>query len=362
MEKIKPIIEQRVAAWNYQQKQEARRIQQERDAQMQHFQSQYREAERRKSQGISDREYEKMLFDISRLQKPVAKKASSKDTKSSSTSTHLPSYPSTTYKHSEPIAKVTTPSTPPSLPPLPPLKPLQPQPAAVTDSPPPYYAKPQISPSVQNVKEPANEPKKEATKEVSHRIRATTEGGEPLRSVFLPADLKSDFLRVAQPNTSRKLETCGMLCGRLSLNAFFITHLVIPHQESTPDTCATTHEEILFDYLDKNDLILLGWIHTHPTQSCFMSSVDLHTQCSYQIMLKESIAIVCAPTQSPSWDIYRLTDPNGTSIIRRCPKSSFHPHSEHDIYRSSMSHGHVVMGNKLPYQLVDLRNIKPSDD
>ena len=79
-------------------------------------------------------------------------------------------------------------------------------------------------------------------------------------------------------------------------------------------------------------------------------------------MLKESIAIVCAPTQTPSWDIYRLTDPNGTSIIRRCPKSSFHPHPEPNIYKSTMRHGHVVMGKDLPYELVDLRNIEPSDD
>ena len=34
---------------------------------------------------------------------------------------------------------------------------------------------------------------------------------------------------------------------------------------------------------------------THPSQTAFMSSVDLHTHCSYQIMLDEAIAIVCAP-------------------------------------------------------------------
>lgn len=34
---------------------------------------------------------------------------------------------------------------------------------------------------------------------------------------------------------------------------------------------------------------------THPTQTAFLSSVDLHTHCSYQMMLPESIAIVCSP-------------------------------------------------------------------
>ncbi|RWV97612.1 hypothetical protein GW17_00039589 [Ensete ventricosum] len=36
-------------------------------------------------------------------------------------------------------------------------------------------------------------------------------------------------------------------------------------------------------------------LQTHPTQSCFMSSIDLHTQYAYQILLPEAIAIVMAP-------------------------------------------------------------------
>lgn len=27
----------------------------------------------------------------------------------------------------------------------------------------------------------------------------------------------------------------------------------------------------------------LGWIHTHPTQTCFLSSVDIHTHCGFQV-------------------------------------------------------------------------------
>ncbi len=40
----------------------------------------------------------------------------------------------------------------------------------------------------------------------------------------------------------------------------------------------------------------LGWIHTHPSQTCFLSSVDVHTHCGYQTMLDEAVAIVMAPT------------------------------------------------------------------
>ena len=34
---------------------------------------------------------------------------------------------------------------------------------------------------------------------------------------------------------------------------------------------------------------------THPSQTSFMSSVDLHTHCSYQLIMPEAIAIVCSP-------------------------------------------------------------------
>ena len=126
---------------------------------------------------------------------------------------------------------------------------------------------------------------------------AYLENGQPLRTIFLPPDLRFRFLSIASTNTRLKLETCGILCGTLISNALFISKLVIPDQESTSDTCDTINESDLFDYCDAEDLMVLGWIHTHPTQSCFMSSRDLHTHCGYQVMMPESIAIVCAPSR-----------------------------------------------------------------
>lgn len=131
------------------------------------------------------------------------------------------------------------------------------------------------------------------------RPSAYLENGKPLRTVFLPQNLRQQFLKVAEPNTRRNLETCGMLCGTLISNALFISKVVIPDQESTSDTCDTINESAFFDYCAAEDLMVLGWIHTHPTQTCFMSSRDLHTHCGYQIMMPESIAIVCAPSKTP---------------------------------------------------------------
>ena len=43
------------------------------------------------------------------------------------------------------------------------------------------------------------------------------------------------------------------------------------------------NEEDIFEAQDSRGLYPLGWIHTHPTQTCFLSSVDIHTHCGYQV-------------------------------------------------------------------------------
>ena len=190
-------------------------------------------------------------------------------------------------------------------------------------SPPPAYATPDLPAYLppkppkerfdQLYEEPPNRPEKAAPEpqdlgmsdlkspsSFTFRPSAYLENGNPLRTVFLPPTLREQFLKLAASNTRNNLETCGMLCGTLISNALFISRLVIPEQESTSDTCETVNESAFFDYCAAEDLMVLGWIHTHPTQTCFMSSRDLHTHCGYQIMMPESIAIVCAPTKNPS--------------------------------------------------------------
>ena len=188
---------------------------------------------------------------------------------------------------------------------------------------------------------------------------AFSEAGAPLRTMMLPPHLRETFLNLADANTARNLETCGILCGTLISNALFINHLVIPDQTSTSDTCDTTEtgDNALFDFCDSNDLLVCGWIHTHPSQSCFLSSRDLHTSSGYQIMLPEAIAIVCAPRHNPDWGIFRLTDPPGLNHVLNCQqKGLFHPHSETNLYTDALRPGHVVEGPGLQFEVVDLRS------
>ncbi|KAI9468078.1 MAG: hypothetical protein EXX96DRAFT_591839 [Benjaminiella poitrasii] len=186
-------------------------------------------------------------------------------------------------------------------------------------------------------------------------VDASTERGEPLRQMILPKAIQSRFLSIAEPNTRKKIETCGILAGTLKNNILKITTLIIPKQTGTSDTCTTENEEELFDIQDKYDLLTFGWIHTHPTQSCFLSSVDLHTHCSYQLMLPEAIAIVCAPTQKPNFGIFRLTDPPGLDVISNCKRQpAFHPHPDLPIYTSAGDGGHVRISD-YDFEILDLR-------
>ncbi|XP_020573473.1 AMSH-like ubiquitin thioesterase 3 isoform X2 [Phalaenopsis equestris] len=104
------------------------------------------------------------------------------------------------------------------------------------------------------------------------------------QKLHVPVQMLECFLKLAERNTTKNLETCGVLAGLLKNSTFVVTTLIIPKQESTSDSCQTTDEEEIFNVQDERSLFPLGWIHTHPTQTCFMSSIDLHTHYSYQIL------------------------------------------------------------------------------
>ncbi|XP_074837728.1 STAM-binding protein [Carettochelys insculpta] len=173
---------------------------------------------------------------------------------------------------------------------------------------------------------------------------------EGLRHVVIPKELCHKFLQVADANTARGVETCGILCGKLLRNEFTITHVIVPKQHGGPDYCNTESEEELFLIQDQDSLITLGWIHTHPTQTAFLSSVDLHTHCSYQMMLAESIAIVCSPKYQET-GFFKLTD-HGLEEISACRQKGFHPHSKDPPLFTSCTHVSVAEGDVV---LMDLR-------
>ncbi|NXI50368.1 STABP protein, partial [Chloroceryle aenea] len=171
-----------------------------------------------------------------------------------------------------------------------------------------------------------------------------------LRQVIVPRELCQKFLQLADANTIRGVETCGILCGKLMRNEFTITHVIVPKQHGGPDYCNTENEEELFMIQDQHGLVTLGWIHTHPTQTAFLSSVDLHTHCSYQLMLPESIAIVCSPKYQET-GFFKLTE-HGLQEISSCRQKGFHPHSKDPPLFTTCNHVSVVERDVV---LMDLR-------
>ncbi|EDW53519.1 STAM-binding protein-like A [Drosophila sechellia] len=173
-----------------------------------------------------------------------------------------------------------------------------------------------------------------------------------LRLVYVPGDTMEVFLKLALANTSKNIETCGVLAGHLSQNQLYITHIITPQQQGTPDSCNTMHEEQIFDVQDQMQLITLGWIHTHPTQTAFLSSVDLHTHCSYQIMMPEALAIVCAPKYNTT-GFFILTPHYGLDYIAQCRQSGFHPHpNDPPLFMEAQ---HIRMDNQAKIKVIDLR-------
>ncbi|OQV25277.1 putative STAM-binding protein [Hypsibius exemplaris] len=176
---------------------------------------------------------------------------------------------------------------------------------------------------------------------------------ETLRPVRVPAGLVKLFSDAAKENTMFKnIETCGNLWGVRESGSYVVTHVLIPNQKGTDSYCEDLDEGTVAEYAITRDLIQLGWIHTHPSQTAFLSSVDMHMQHGYQIMLPEAIAIVLAPTYDDV-GFFRLTD-YGMDIVSRCREgTTFHTHD--DIQPLFDLAEEVLLDDTLPAKIEDFR-------
>jgi STAM-binding protein len=171
------------------------------------------------------------------------------------------------------------------------------------------------------------------------------------RPVIVPTKLITRFLELAKHNSDRDIETLGMLGGKLSKNKFTVTHLLIPKQTGKSDRCDLQGHEDLGDAYDSEDIILVGWIHTHPAYDVFLSSVDMHNQYEYQNMLSEFVAIVCSIKFNETGYL-TLTDA-GMEDIGKCTQENFHPHSKTPPLFGPAAH--VIQDQYLEIKVMDLR-------
>ncbi len=178
----------------------------------------------------------------------------------------------------------------------------------------------------------------------------------PPIKLTIPFDLAETFQKIADSNTRRGIETCGVLLGYKQEDGLLLTTIVVPKQTGTKDTCEALPgaEEQILTYALTNELVCLGWIHTHPTQSCFLSSIDLHTSLPYQQMLPEAVAIVIAPTDSQlPIGIFRLSSV-GVSVIKKCSLRGFHSHDVDTSLTTLVKD--VNWDTTMKVLVVDLRN------
>jgi len=172
-----------------------------------------------------------------------------------------------------------------------------------------------------------------------------------MRSVIVPQDLIPTFLRIAKMNSDRGIETLGTLGGSLRNNRLVISHLVIPRQTGKSDSCTMEGLEDVWDVHDRENIIFLGWIHTHPEYDVFLSSVDMHNQYEWQHMLPEALAIVCS-IKFDKTGFLSLTEA-GLQEIGRCDQVNFHPHSKEPPLFEEATHVDVDPGSRVT--LKDLR-------
>jgi len=172
------------------------------------------------------------------------------------------------------------------------------------------------------------------------------------QAIIIPDKLVSGFIDKAKKNTKNDIETCAVLCGKFlnDKDTYVITHVIFPKQKGSSNTVQTIKEEELIDIQEKHSIVTLGWIHTHPSQTCFLSSVDMHCQLSYQIMMPNAIAIVHAPTDKT--EIFTLS-PKGIEVLSNCNCQGFHRHEDVIGIYNVAKHCQTLKGYNVSF--IDLR-------
>jgi len=69
---------------------------------------------------------------------------------------------------------------------------------------------------------------------------------------------------------------------------------------------------------------VVGWYHSHPGFGCWLSSVDVNTQQSFEQLNKRAVAVVVDPIQSVKGkvviDAFRTINPQLTQLLKQEPR------------------------------------------
>ncbi|CAF0998572.1 unnamed protein product [Adineta ricciae] len=88
-----------------------------------------------------------------------------------------------------------------------------------------------------------------------------------------------------------------------------------------PITNSLSNETESFRRMTVPNDITTKFLQIHPIQTAFLSSVDLYTHLSYQMLMQKAIAIVISPKFHET-AIFSLTSNTGIPIISTCQQLS----------------------------------------
>ena len=186
----------------------------------------------------------------------------------------------------------------------------------------------------------------------------------------LPARLRTAFAALSADSTAtppRGVETCAVLAGReeapaaASAGGFAVTHLILPQQSGGADACEMSpagEDAVLAECLSAG-VVTLGWIHSHPSQTAFLSAPDQHTHAGYQSLLPEAVAVVLAPRDAATacaagCAAFSLSEA-GLALVLRCERRGHHPHNDAPGEEAYGPARHVEWLAAAPLTVVDLR-------
>ena len=157
------------------------------------------------------------------------------------------------------------------------------------------------------------------TNNVVENNKAETQEKEEIQKeiyISVKAILKiaSHALKYANSKIPRErwVEVIGLLAGKLDGNN------VIHIEDSYPMGHGTAVYAEIKDYknyvrafkdIQRQNLFICGWYHSHPSYGCFMSNEDMGTQARYQKLWDKAVALVIDPYQidgkSTGFEIYK---------------------------------------------------------
>ena len=103
------------------------------------------------------------------------------------------------------------------------------------------------------------------------------------------------------------------------LGLLFPDQKCLPYSVESLDTINSKEMPGEIEHLFGENKQILGWVHTHTRGvNCFFSSLDVHTQFTYQQMCSDFLGIVCELSEDNFFinqDYYNLTDEGMTNVL-----------------------------------------------